>query len=166
MLPEMDGISLLNELRSQKNTPVIMATAKGQLDDKALSYDAGADDYLVKPFALEELRMRIQAVVKRGQPQDVFRRRDIEVHIDTNQVLKNGEEVPLPLKEFQLLSCLIDQEGKTISRTELIEQVWGSDSLFENDGKLDVYISNLRKKLHKELITTVKGFGYKLGSVA
>lgn len=163
MLPELDGISLLNELRTQKKTPVIMTTAKGQLDDKFQSYEAWADDYLVKPFALEELRMRIQAIVKRGQPQDIFRRRDIEVHLDSNLVMKWWEEVQLPLKEFQILSCLIDQDEKVISRTNLVEQIRWGDSLFENDNKLDVYISNLRKKLDKELIVTVKGFGYKLG---
>lgn len=166
MLPGLDGISVLNELRVHKKTPVIMTTAKWQLDDKSQSYDAGADDYLVKPFALEELRMRIQAIVKRGQPQDIFRRGDIEVHLENNQVLKWWEEVALPLKEFQLLSCLIDEEWKTISRTALIEQVWWSDSLFENDAKLDVYISNLRKKLDKDLIVTVKGFWYKIAPVA
>jgi two-component system, OmpR family, response regulator len=163
MLPELDWISLLNELRTQKKTPVIMATAKGQLDDKAQSYEAWADDYIVKPFALEELWMRIQAIVKRGHPQDIFRRREIEVHMEENLVLKDGEPIALPLKEFQILACLIDQDGRVISRTDLVDQIRWSESLFENDSKLDVYISNLRKKLGKELIVTVKWFGYKLG---
>ncbi len=140
-----------------------MATAKGQLDDKSTSYDAWADDYLVKPFALEELRMRIQAVVKRAQPQDIFRRWDIEVHLDQNMVSKWWKQISLPLKEFQILACLIDQDGKVISRSDLIEQIRWWEALYENDAKLDVYISNLRKKLHKELIVTVKWFGYRLG---
>ncbi len=163
MLPGLDGLVLLQKLRTQKKTPVIMTTAKWQIDDKAQSYEAWADDYLVKPFALEELWMRIQAIVKRGHPQDIFRRRTIEVHIEENLVRKEWVDVSLPLKEFQILTCLIDQDGKVVSRTDLVEQVRGGDSLFENDNKLDVYISNLRKKLDKELIVTVKGFGYKIG---
>lgn len=165
MLPGMDGFSLLAALRKTKQTPVIMTTAKWQLDDKQEWYDAGADDYLVKPFELQELMMRIQALVKRSTVSDIVRRRDIEIDMERNVITKGGTVVDITLKEWQVLWCLLTAEWSTVQRTTIIDEIWGDTGVWDekSDGKLDVYIANLRKKLDKELIETVKGVGYRLG---
>lgn len=161
MLPSMDGVSIAKAVREKKAVPIIMTTAKGQLEDKWEGFDAWADDYLVKPFALEELLMRIKAVLKRTELPKVYRFYDIEILIDEQRVIKAGEEIKLPLKEFLLLEYLAQHLGQAISRTDLIDYIRGWDS-WENDSTLDVYIANLRKKLGKEVIETIKGFGYRI----
>ncbi len=164
MLPGWDGISLLKELRTKKQTPVIMTTAKGQIEDKQDAYDLGADDYLVKPFALEELVMRCKALFKRTQIQDIFHLWDIEIDVENKTVLRKWVPIHLTLKEFLILAHLLENNGHAISRADLIEYVRGWDALYEHDAKLDVYIANLRKKIGKELIETIKGFGYRIVS--
>lgn len=161
MLPSMDGVNIIKAVREKKSVPIIMTTAKGQLEDKGEGYEAGADDYLVKPFALEELLMRIKAVLKRTELPTVYRFHDIEILIDEQRVIKTGEEVKLPLKEFLLLEYLAQRLGQAVSRTDLIDYIWWGDSR-ENDSTLDVYIANLRKKLGKDVIETIKGFGYRI----
>ena len=162
MLPSMDWFEILYELRKTKQTPVIMTTAKGQLDDKANWFDLGADDYLVKPFEMKELLMRIKSILKRSQPQDVYVYNDIEIHLETNELFKQGQKIHLTTKERHILAYLLDHEWLTLSRSDIIEQIWGSDAIREDDSKLDVYISNLRKKTDKTLIETVKWVGYKI----
>ena len=154
MLPGVDGMTLCREIRKHQNTPIIMMTAKGQIEDKQEAYAGGADDYLVKPFALEELVMRIRALLKRSQPLELYRREDLEIDLEANEVRKGGEEVHMPLKELQLIQCLIDLAGRPVSRTDLIEYIRGSDAVRDHDQHLDVYIANLRKKLGKEWIET------------
>lgn len=163
MLPGLDGIALLQQLREKKQTPVIMTTAKGQLDDKQEAYTLGADDYLVKPFALEELVMRINALLKRTEVRDVYQIGDIQVDTENKVVTRSGQEVHLTLKEFLILTYLLESNGHAVSRSDLLEFVWWGDALYEHDDKLDVYIANLRKKLWKQLIVTIKWFGYKIG---
>ncbi len=162
MLPSMDGVTIAKKVREKKTgVPIIMTTAKGQLEDKGEWYDAGADDYLVKPFALEELLMRIKAILKRTELPTVYRFHDIEVLIDEQRVIKAGKEVKLPLKEFLLLEYVAQRLGQAVSRTDLIDYIRWGDSR-ENDSTLDVYIANLRKKLGKDVIETIKGFGYRI----
>jgi len=156
MLPGMDGISVLKFIREKYNIPVIMTTAKWQIEDKELWFTVWADDYLVKPFALKELLLRIKALVKRSEKVDIFRRNDIEIFIDENEVRKSGKKIPLTLKERQILLLLLEHEKHTISRTEIVQEIWWGDAIWENDSKLDVYISNLRKKLSKDIIQTIK----------
>lgn len=163
MLPGLDGIALLQELRTKKQTPVIMTTAKWQLEDKQEAYMLGADDYLVKPFALEELSMRINALMKRSQARDLYQIGDIQVDIENKTVIRAGQDVHVTIKEFLILSYLLEYDGRAVSRADLIEFIRWWDALYEHDGKLDVYIANLRKKLGKDLIITVKWFGYKIG---
>jgi len=165
MLPWIDGFDLCERIRAKKQIPIIMTTAKGTIDDKSSWFGNGADDYLVKPFALEELVMRIKAHLKRAQWWDYIHLGDIELYIDENRCLKNWEEITLPLKEWQVLLSIVEWWWMTVSRASICEEVWWWESLFENDAKLDVYIANVRKKLGKELIVTVKGVGYKLQKV-
>jgi len=162
MLPGMDGFNLLQEVRRTKTTPVIMTTAKGMLEDKATWFGAGADDYLVKPFSLEELVLRGKAILKRTQQEDIYRYDDIVISLIDNIITKWDQSIHLTTKEFQVLSCLLDAYPSPVSRTDIIDFVWGGDAVFEHDAKLDVYISNLRKKLAKWLIETIKWFGYKV----
>jgi len=157
----MDGVTIAKTVRQKKAVPIIMTTAKWQLEDKGEGFDAGADDYLVKPFALEELLMRIKAILKRSEIPSVYRRNDIEVLIDEQRVIKDGEEVKLPLKEFLLLEYLAQRMWQAVSRTDLIDYIRWWDS-WENDATLDVYVANLRKKLGKDAIETIKGFGYRI----
>lgn len=162
MLPGGDGVSLLKELRLKKQTPVIMTTAKWQIEDKQHAYDLWADDYLVKPFALEELVMRCKALFKRTQVQDIYHLWTVEVDLENKTVTRAGESIHLTLKEFLILAQLIENNGHAVTRADLIDYVRWGDAVYEHDGKLDVYIANLRKKLGKDLIETIKGFGYRI----
>jgi DNA-binding response OmpR family regulator len=162
MLPGGDWVSLLKELRLKKQTPVIMTTAKGQIEDKQHAYELWADDYLVKPFALEELVMRCKALFKRTQVADIYHLWDIEIDLENKTVTRAGQPIHLTLKEFLILAHLIENNGHAVTRTDLIEYVWWGDAVYEHDGKLDVYIANLRKKLGRTCIETIKWFGYRI----
>lgn len=162
MLPWLDGITLLQELRNKKQTPVIMTTAKWQIEDKQEAYTLGADDYLVKPFALEELSLRINALLKRSESHDLYQIGELQVDLENKTVVLEGNEVHLTMKEFLILTYLLENNSRAVSRSDLLEFIRWGDALYEHDNKLDVYIANLRKKLGKKLIITIKGFGYKL----
>jgi DNA-binding response OmpR family regulator len=163
MLPWMDGIEICKTIKKEKDAPIIMTTAKWQLEDKLEWFDAGADDYLVKPFDLEELLVRIQVLLKRfGGDHNLFEKWDIKIDLEAKKILKENIEIKITIKEFNILEMLINNTGMAISRTEIIEELWWGDSLFEWDGKLDVYISGIRKKLGKTFIQTIKGFWYKI----
>jgi len=165
MLPWMDGITLCKNIRKiRPDVSIIMATAKWQLDDKLEWFSCGADDYLVKPFDLKELDARIQAITKRSGTKNIIEHKNIILDRDQKKVMKNSKEIKLTLKEFQILEYLLERKGRSVSRTEIIEEVRGNDQVFEEDAKLDVYISMLRKKLGKTLIETIKGFGYQIPS--
>lgn len=162
MLPGMDGIEVCKQIKKVQDVPIIMTTAKWQLEDKLEWFDVGADDYLVKPFDLEELLARIKSLTKRLKEGNVIKKLDLKINLDAKQILKKNKEIKLTIKEFNILEILLDSIWIAISRTEIIEELRWWDSLFEWDGKLDVYISNIRKKLWKNLIKTVKWFGYKI----
>ncbi|MDD2537720.1 MAG: response regulator transcription factor [Candidatus Absconditabacteria bacterium] len=163
MLPGLDGKSFCKKYRSMRNAPIIVISAKSQLEDKLELFDLGADDYLTKPFELEELAARIRALLKRGVIGNIFHYQDISVDLHKKEASKKGKLQHLTLKEFQILELLIKNKGVTISRTDIITELRGDDAIWEADNKLDVYISNLRKKLDKKLITTIKGYGYTIG---
>ena len=163
MLPGMDGISLCKTIRkTQASTPIIMTTAKWELDDKLEWFACGADDYIVKPFDLKELDARINAIVKRVPTKDTLEHKNIRLDRDQKKIFRNNKEIKITLKEFQIIEYLLERKGRSVSRTEIIEEIWGNDQIFEEDAKLDVYISNLRRKLGKTLIETIKGFGYQV----
>ena len=165
MLPWLDGIEICKQIKKKQDIPVIMTTAKWQLDDKLEWFDAGADDYLVKPFDLEELLVRISILIKRFWANDtngIFEIWDIQIDIKAKKILKNNIETKITIKEFNILEMLINNRWMAVSRTEIIQEIWWWDSLFEWDWKLDVYISGIRKKLWKSFIKTIKGFWYKI----
>jgi two-component system response regulator ArlR len=173
MLPEVDGISIARRVREKKWTPIMMITARESLQDRLLGFDVGAVDYLVKPFDLWELLARIKvhlwktwqnADVSSPGKQEDMKICGIYIDIKRHSFIKNGEEIHLTQKEFLILEKLLENKQRVVERSEIIEYLWGEDSLFEGgDNKLDVYISNIRSKLAKGMIITVKGVGYKIG---
>lgn len=169
MMPEMDGITVLKKLRSEGNhTPVILLTAKGELSDKVTGLDYGADDYIAKPFATEELLARIRAALRRkGEvvPEDGLKFGDMELNTTQLKLSVQGKEIKLNLKENELLELLITRKQAITSKEQIIEKLWGFDSEVEYNN-VEVYISFLRKKLtflnSAVRINTIRGVGYVL----
>jgi DNA-binding response OmpR family regulator len=167
MLPKMDGISILKNIRNVGiKTPVILLTAKGEISDKVVGLDSGADDYLPKPFATEELLARIRALSRRkGEvlPDNTLKFGDIELDTSTLKLSKEIKDVKIILKESQLLELLINRKNAVTSKELIIEKLWGFDSEVEHN-HVEVYISFLRKKLkflNSEVgINTIRGVGY------
>lgn len=166
MMPHMDGITLTKELR-EFNIPVLLLTAKGELDDKKTGFLAGADDYVVKPFEPEELVFRISAILRRydRSVDSVINVGDVTINQKSYEVSIQSKTLLLPLKEFELLSVLASRPNHVFSRNVLIERVWGID-FTGDDQTINVHIKRLREKLtpltDSIQITTVRGVGYKL----
>jgi DNA-binding response OmpR family regulator len=166
MLPEKDGLQVLREIREEGiKTPVLMLTAKGDVEDKVCGLNLGADDYLPKPFSISELLARVKALLRRGlEPNPVIRCGEITLNTINRSVFINGEPVSLTVKEFSILEFLLHNRGRVISRFVLAEHVWGeSFDPFTMSNVVNVHIKNLRKKLQIEesdLIRTVRGIGY------
>ena len=163
MLPWVDGITIAKTIRSiHPETLILIMTAKWQLEDKLEWFEVWADDYLVKPFDLEELEARVLALAKRLPKKEelVF----WDIHLDSNQkkVFKWDEELKFSLKEFQILEMLMQNQGIAISRLDIIEEIWWWEAWFEEDGKLDIYLSTIRRKIGKDSIETIKGFWYRM----
>lgn len=170
MLPEMQGIEVCKRYRqSGGNAAIIMLTAKQSLDDKAEGFEAGADDYLTKPFQLKELAMRVKALLRRSNSEHHTKLtiRDIEVDIENHKVLKNGKEVHLLPKEFRLLEFLLRHPQRVFSADEILDSVWEMDTSAHHD-TVRGHVTRLRKKLDSDgdqsIIVTVHGVGYKLGT--
>jgi len=173
VLPKMDGLDLCRQIReSRPDTPVIMLTALGTTDDKVEGFDAGADDYLVKPFEMRELLARVRALLKRNgktanAASAVLRFADLEMNLHSKTVRRNGTEIRLTPKEFALLAYMLQNPERVLSRTEIAEKVW--DTHFDTGTNfIDVYINYLRKKIDKnfggKLIHTRPGMGFVLRS--
>ena len=168
MLPGLDGFAVLSALRTAKETPVLMLTARGQMDDKVRGFDLGADDYLVKPFQFPELLARIRALLKRGKatPSDpVLHVADLELDPVRHRAMRGGQRIDLSAKEFALLALLVQRAGEVLSRTEIASRVW--DIHFDSETNvIDVAIRRLRAKVDEsfedKLIHTVRGVGYVL----
>ena len=168
MLPEEDGISVLKKLRASAHTarlPIIMLTAKGTEYDKVLGLDAGADDYVTKPFGMMELLSRIRALLRRTERNDaLYRCGQLTVDPGSHTVLVGDREVALTQKEFEVLYLLLKNNGQVLSRERLIEDVWGY--AFTGESRtVDVHVRTLRQKLGEAgaCIETVRGYGYKIG---
>lgn len=149
MLPEKDGFTVLKELREQGiMTPVLIMTAKESLDDKGHGFEVGADDYLTKPFYLEELKMRIQALLKRSGKfdQNTFSFGDVCVNLSTNSTYVGDEEVELLGKEFDLLVYFLQNQNVILPKSQIFDRLWGFDS-DTNVSVVEVYVSKIRKKL-------------------
>ena len=163
MLPGTDGLVVARTIKEyQEQTRILMMTAKGQLEDKLEGFEVWADDYLVKPFDLEELVARIEALLRRSVQKDVVNYGVLTLDNLQKKIFKSWEEIKLSLKEFQILELLIRNKGMALSRLDIIEEIWGWDAGFEEDGKLDVYLSTIRRKIWKDMIETIKGYGYRL----
>ena len=168
MMPVMDGLQVLKKLRAREDhIPVLLLTARDSVEDRVSGLDAGADDYLVKPFAFEELLARIRVMLRKpaaGQT-TVSRVADLEVHMDTRQVFRQGKEIRLSGKEFSLLRYMVQNSGIVLSREKLEQHIWNYDYA-GGSNVIDVYIRYLRKKIddgyEKKLIHTVRGAGYVL----
>ncbi|MEJ7651281.1 MAG: response regulator transcription factor [Nakamurella sp.] len=171
MLPGMSGTEVCKQLRARASVPVIMVTARDSEIDKVVGLELGADDYVTKPYSARELIARIRAVLRRGiEAEDIEEtvlqvntvRMDVERHV----VSVGGDEIPLPLKEFDLLEYLLRNAGRVLTRGQLIDRVWGSD--YVGDTKtLDVHVKRLRAKIEPDPanprhLVTVRGLGYKL----
>jgi heavy metal response regulator len=167
MLPKKNGIEVMREVRAMKlNVPVIMLTARDTLADKVMGLDAGADDYLTKPFAFQELLARLRSLMRRGKAEvAMLKVDDLTLDPATRRVKRGEQEISLTAKEFSLLEYLMRNTGKPISRAELSEHVW--DVSFDRmTNVVDVYINFLRNKVDRDfdrkLIHTVRGVGYVL----
>jgi len=163
MLPWVDWITIAKTIRSvHPETPILMMTAKGQLDDKLEGFEAWADDYLVKPFDLEELEARVLALAKRLPKKEELIFEDVRLDLNQKKVFKWDEELKFSLKEFQILEMLMQNQWIAVSRLDIIEEIRWWEAWFEEDGKLDVYLSTIRRKIGKDSIETIKGFWYRM----
>jgi DNA-binding response OmpR family regulator len=170
MLPKKDGITVCTELRAEDNTiPILMLTAMGEVDDRVLGLDSGADDYLVKPFELKELLARVRSLLRRPQSEflGTIVVQDLTLESERHVITKNGKDMSLTLKEYTILEYLMRNPDTVITREQLLEHCWDfAYSAFSNI--TDVYIRQLRKKLNEtdneKYIQTIRGVGYKLTS--
>ncbi len=168
LMPGVDGLEFCRRLRASDDTPVLMLTARDEIADRVRGLDAGADDYLVKPFATDELLARVRALLRRREPRDTaapLRFADLVVDPKTRQVFRGPREISLSAKEFDLLAYLARHPRQVMTRDQLLEAVWGYG--FDGESNvLDVYVGYLRQKLEAQgeprLIHTVRGVGYAL----
>ncbi len=171
MLPGIDGLAVLTALRQSKQTPVLMLTARVQVEDRVKGLQSGADDYLLKPFAFSELVARIQVLLRRAHPARTeaepiqLRLGELELDLIRRKATRAGQRLDLTVKEFNLLSLMLRRQGEVISRTELAEQVW--DMHFDSETNVvEVAVRRLRSKLdqpfERPLLHTVRGMGYVL----
>ncbi|MCH2188722.1 response regulator transcription factor [Candidatus Gracilibacteria bacterium] len=166
MLPEVDGLTIARRVSEKNPTPIIMTTARGSIEDKLKGFEKGAIDYLVKPFDLRELLARVQVALQKESSLEtessVFTTSDVEIDLKKRVFLKGGKDINVTQKEYMILEYLLGHSPNAVSRTDLIDAVWGESERFEADGKLDVYIHTIRSKFGKTFISTIKGFGYKV----
>jgi two-component system alkaline phosphatase synthesis response regulator PhoP len=177
MLPGIDGMEVCRKLRANETTrglPVIMLTARGEEFDRVLGLEIGADDYITKPFSVREVVARIRAVLRRAYPQQdaayakILQAGELSVEVDKRIVTKQGKEVPMPMKEYDLLCYLMENPGRVFTREQLLNHIWGYDYIGETR-TVDVHVRHLRMKVEHDpdnpaLIETVRGIGYRLKS--
>lgn len=165
-LPRKDGIDVLSTVRSSgKIVPVLIITARSEIDDRVRGLDAGADDYLVKPFSMAELSARVRALTRRsfGRAETVLRAGNLEYNPQTKEVRLNGSSISLSQRELALLEHLMRRPGAIVSKTTLEGSMYGWGEEVESNA-IEVHISNLRKKLGAEIIVTIRGVGYRIDS--
>ncbi len=163
MMPEMDGFTMLKELKDNKKIPTIVLSARGEEYDKLQGFDLGVDDYVTKPFSPKELIARIKAVSKRSvKKMDIYKLDTLEVNFSAHTVKIDGVKKDLTPKEFEILTYLIENKNIAISREQLLSNLWGYD-FFGDDRTVDTHIKLLRNNLgkYRDLIETVRGVGYK-----
>jgi two-component system, OmpR family, copper resistance phosphate regulon response regulator CusR len=169
LLPEMDGLTVCRELRANRNqASILMLTARDRISDRVTGLDAGADDYLVKPFAIEEFLARVRAMARRtneAPKSPILTLADLILDPSAHSVKRAGKVIELPAKEFSILEYLLRNSGRVLTRTMIAEHVWNYDS-YNQSNVVDVYIRNLRRKVddpfEPKLIHTLRGVGYRL----
>ncbi len=165
-LPQMDGLSVLEQWRrDERNMPVLILTARDRWSDKVAGMDAGADDYVAKPFHMEEILARVRALLRRsaGHAKNEIEVGPLRLDAGSSRVTLDGSPIKLTAHEYRLLAYLMHHRGRVVSRTELIEHLYDQD--FDRDSNtIEVFVGRLRKKIPAELIETVRGLGYCLGS--
>ncbi|WP_242213391.1 response regulator transcription factor [Bacillus cereus group sp. BfR-BA-01383] len=168
MLPGLNGLEVCRRLRATKKTPIIMLTARDSIMDRVTGLDSGADDYLPKPFAIEELLARMRVIFRREENTEnkhvsFLTFKDLQLQIESRTITKGNEEIELTNKEFELLLMFMKNINRVLTRDVLLDQVWGYDAIVETN-IVDVYVRYLRNKLHsvdkEEYIQTVRGAGY------
>jgi len=174
MLPDIDGFELLQYARFKKNhTPILVLSALNETDDKVKALEYGADDYLSKPFHFKELIARIYALVRRfkknyNEQSNILQNDDLKLYVDEHRVVRGEQEIKLTLQEFKLLKYLMENKNRIVSRTQILDTVWGHN-YDTNTNVIDVYISYLRSKIDTadlpKLIETVKGVGYRIRTI-
>jgi DNA-binding response OmpR family regulator len=164
MLPKMDGMEICRKLREEEiHTPILMLTARGELSDKVEGLNSGADDYLVKPFAFEELLARVKALSRRPKEtkNEILKTKNLTLNTSTFDVKMSGKIIELSRKEFALLEYLMRNAGRVVSKDNIIAHVWDYESdILPNT--VEVFVGYLREKLGKNIIKTIRGFGYKI----
>lgn len=164
MLPKMDGMAICRKLREEgNNTPILILTAKGELDDRVSGLNSGADDYLVKPFAFAELVARIKALSRRPKETlgTTLSLGDLVLDTVNFSVKKNGHEIILSKKEYSLLEYLLRHKGKVVTKEQIMQNVWDYESdILPNT--VEVFVGYLRNKIGKDMVKTIRGFGYKM----
>ncbi|MBN9605182.1 MAG: response regulator transcription factor [Actinomycetales bacterium] len=170
MLPGLPGTEVCREIRSRSSVPIIMLTAKDSEVDIVVGLELGADDYVTKPYSTRELLARIRAVLRRRVDEDavddaILEAGTVRMDVDRHAVAVDGAEIPMPLKEFELLELLLRNAGRVLTRGQLIDRVWGSD-YFGDTKTLDVHIKRIRSKIEKDpgnptMLVTVRGLGYR-----
>ncbi len=170
-LPDLDGLEVTRRLREWSTVPVIVISARGQEADKVAALDAGADDYLTKPFGVDELMARIRVALRHqsrvpGQPEPVFESHGVRVDLGDRRVTRNGQEVRLTPTEYRLLAAMVRHAGKVLTHRQLLKEVWGQGGEAQSH-YLRVYVNQLRQKLERDparpdLIRTELGVGYRL----
>lgn len=169
LLPEMDGLAVCRTLRQTgARTPILMLTARDTIDDRVAGLDAGADDYLVKPFALKELLARLRALTRRAAEtpkSPILAIADLTLDTLTHRVKRSGQVIELTAKEYAVLECLLREPDRVLTRTMIAEHVWNYE-VYNQSNVVDVYIRNLRRKIDDpfplKLIQTIRGAGYRL----
>lgn len=164
MLPRLSGLEVLRKLRGENHSdiPVILVTARGETIDKVDGLNSGADDYIAKPFKIEELLARMGAVLRRskkGGSAKVLKNGSLEMTVDEMKVSFGGEVSSLSKNEFMLLKFFLENRGKVLSRDEIIKKVWGEEYFIE-ENSVDVYVRHLRSKFGDDLVKTIRGMGY------
>lgn len=172
MLPGISGMDICATVRRHHNTPIIMVTAKDDVADRIVGLENGADDYITKPYSYRELLARVRAVMRRREPSssddgdEVLEVGALRLSVERHEVSVNGQVVSMPLREFELLACLARNAGRVLTRSQLMERVWGTED-FHDSKTLDVHVKRLRSKIERDpsapqRLVTVRGVGYKL----
>jgi len=166
MLPDGNGFDLFKKIRRYSDLPVIFLTAVDDEDSVVNGLELGADDYITKPFSTRELIARIKRVANKNSKKNIITVSGVTLDLDKSAVFENGKQLELTAREYKLLSLLMQNAGKVVTRELIFEKIWDVSGNFVNDNTLTVYIKRIRKKLDADIIKTVKGMGYQVAEVS